>query len=92
MEPQETEFAESAFRHGYMRQDYLQARRNPKVLFGSRRGDPDVYEMLGRNDAGEYLHVVFRSIREGALKRIVVFHVAAMTRPDRRRYKRMVGR
>jgi hypothetical protein len=92
METRETEFAESAFRHGYGREDYFESRRNPKMLFGSRRGEPDVYEMLGRNDAGDYLHVVFRSVREGILKRIVVFHIAAMNRADRKRYKRMVGR
>jgi hypothetical protein len=85
------DFAEAAFRHGYTRRDYLQVDRNRKVLFRSRRGAPDVYEVLGRNDAGEYLHVVFRSFRDGSRRGIVVFHMDTMNQADRMRYKRMVG-
>ena len=87
----EIDFVESAFRHGYTRDDYLQVHRNRKALFGSRRGDPDVYEVLGRNDAGDYVQVVFRSFRDGDRKGIVVFHMDAMNQADRARYKRMLG-
>ena len=90
MEGPEIDFAEAAFRHGYTRRDYFELHRNPKALFRSRRGDPDVYEVLGRNDAGDYVHAVFRSFRVGTRKGMVVFHMDAMTQADRKRYTRMI--
>ena len=50
----------------------------------SRRGLRGVYELLGRNYAGEYLHVAYRREND----REVVFHIRAMSPRERQRYRR----
>jgi hypothetical protein len=45
----------------------------------------DVYELLGRNLGGDYLHVVYRVLSKGRLR---VFHLSRMSESQRRRYQR----
>jgi hypothetical protein len=45
-----------------------------------------VYELLGRNLAGEYLHIIYRVLAGGRLR---VFHMNRMTDTQRRRYRKL---
>jgi len=53
----------------------------------SRRGLKGVYEIYGRNYAGEYLHIAYRreKVRE------VVFHIRRMSVQEKRLFWRMTG-
>jgi hypothetical protein len=51
-------FVSSAFRHGYTRQDFCELLAGRYLKIRSQRGLDDVYELLGRNLQGDYLHVV----------------------------------
>jgi hypothetical protein len=82
-------FRESAFKHGFDRDDYDQVMRNCHLLLRSRRGIDDVYEVLGRNEAGDLLRVITRDGREGEERIIIVFHMTRMDDADRRRFLRM---
>ena len=77
-------FTSSAFRHGYTKQFYeLLAAEYLKIR--SQRGLDDVYELLGRNLSGAYLHVVYRVLPD---RRLRVFHMNGMTETQKRRYRR----
>ncbi len=84
--------AESACRHGYGAGDYLAVIRNPHVRIRSRRGLRGVYELLGRNDGGDYLHIVIRIGWIGEEKVTIVFHVLRMSDAARRYYLKRVRR
>ena len=75
----------SAFRHGYGKQDFyeLLAGRYLKIL--SQRGLDDVYELLGRNLSGTYLHAVYRVLADGRLR---VFHMNRMTETQKKCHQR----
>jgi hypothetical protein len=74
-------FVESAFKH--VGDDFFEVlERNPLKL-RSRRGLKGIYELYGRNHAGEYLHIAYR--REATEE--VVFHIRAMSSRERRRYR-----
>lgn len=64
--------------------------RNPKLLLRSRRGYRNVYEILGRNDAGDYLHVITRRYRRGDERIVIVFHMNRMVETDRRRFVKLM--
>jgi len=68
-------FVESAFKHGYDEEDFFEVLESGPLKVRSRRGFEGVYELLGRNYAGNYLHVAYR--REAG--REVVFHIRAMS-------------
>ncbi len=51
----------------------------------SKRGLKGVYELYGRNFAGEYLHIAYR--REA--DREVVFHIRAMSRREKQRLRKI---
>lgn len=76
-------FVESAFRHGYSEEDFREVLEAGGVSKRSQRGLDGVYEVLGRNYAGEYLHIVYR--RE--VTRTVVFHIRRMTDKEKRRFR-----
>lgn len=78
-------FVSSAFRHGYTRQDFYELLAGRYLKIRSQRGLDDVYELLGRNLGGDYLHVVYRVLSGGRLR---VFHISRMTGKERRRYQR----
>ena len=78
-------FASSAFRHGYTRQDFYELLAGRYLKIRSQRGLDDVYELLGRNLGGDYLHVVYRVLSGGRLR---VFHISRMSESQRRSYQR----
>ena len=75
-------FHESAFKHGYEEEDFFELLETSPVMMRSRRGLKGVYELYGRNFAGEYLHAAYR--REAV--RDVVFHIRAMSPREKRRH------
>ena len=77
-------FVESAFKDGYAEEDFFEVLETAPLKLRSRRGLKGVYELLGRNFAGEYLHVAYRS--EG--DRDVVFHIRAMSPREKQRYRK----
>ena len=79
-------FTESAFRHGYEEEDVFELLHGRYARIRSQRGFPDVYELFGRNAAGDYLHVIYRDLPDG---RWSVFHIMRMTEAHKRRYKRI---
>jgi hypothetical protein len=78
-------FVASAFRHGYRKQDFYELLASRYLKIRSQRGLDDVYELLGRNLSGTYLHVVYRVLADGRLR---VFHMKRMTETQKRRYQR----
>lgn len=85
-------FKDSAFRHGFSDADYDEVLRNPKLVLRSRRGHRNVYEILGTNDAGEYLHVITRRYRDRDQRIVIVFHIARMSQSDRKRFQKVTKR
>jgi hypothetical protein len=81
----EVVFSASAFRHGYAEQDFYELLATKYVKIRSQRGIDDVYEILGRNLSGAYLHVAYRVLPD---RRVRVFHINAMTEAQRKRYRR----
>ena len=77
-------FVESAFKHGYQEEDFFEVLETGRLKVRSRRGLKGVYELFGRNYAGEYLHVAYR--REGV--REDVFHMRAMSPREKQRYRK----
>lgn len=81
----EVVFANSAFRHGYTKQDFYELLVAEYLRIRSQRGIDDVYELLGRNLSGAYLHVVYRVLPDHRLR---VFHMNGMTEAQKKRYRR----
>ncbi len=75
-------FAPSAFHHGYDVEDFYELLAGRPMKIRSQRGIDDVYELLGRNLAGDYLHIVYRVLADGRLR---VFHINRMTDRQKRR-------
>ena len=78
-------FAGSALRHGYSKQDFYELLAAEYIKIRSQRGFDDVYELLGRNLSGAYLHVVYRVLPDHRLR---VFHISGMTEAQKKRYRR----
>ncbi len=78
-------FAASAFRHGFTRQDFYELLAGRYLKIRSQRGLEDIYELLGRNLNGDYLHIVYRLLPNGGLR---VFHISRMSETQKRRYQR----
>lgn len=55
-------------------------------MLRSRRGYRNVYEILGRNSTGGYLHVVTRRYLKGTERIVIVFHISRMKASDRKRF------
>ncbi len=81
----EVVFAPSAFRHGYREEDFYGLLAGKYLKIRSQRGIEDVYELLGRNLQGDYLHVIYRVLPDGRFR---VFHMSRMTEKQKRRYQR----
>ena len=79
-------FAPSAFRHGYAEQDFYELLAGRYLKIRSQRSLDDVYELLGRNLSGDYLHIVYRVLPTGRLR---VFHISRMTEKQKQRYQRL---
>ena len=82
----EAVFTDSAFRHGYTKQDFYELLAGEYLKIRSQRGLDEVYELLGRNLSGAYLHVVYRVLPEHRLR--VFHHINAMSEAQKRRYRR----
>ena len=78
-------FSASAFRHGYAEQDFYELLATKYLKIESQRGIDDVYELLGRNLSGTYLHVIYRALPDRTLR---VLHINSMTEAQERRYRR----
>jgi hypothetical protein len=78
-------FFESAFKHGYGEDDFFEVLETGPRKLRSRRGLNGIYELYGRNYAGEYLHIAYR--RDG--DREVVFHMRAMSPREKRWYRNL---
>ncbi len=78
-------FAPSAYRHGCTKQDFYELLAGRYLKIRSQRGLDDVYELLGRNLSGHYLHIVYRVLQD---RRLRIFHMSRMTERQRRRYQR----
>ena len=78
-------FASSALRHGYTSQNLYELLAGRYLKIRSQRGLEDVYELLGRNLDGDYLHIVYRVLPDGRMR---VFHISRMTEKQKRRYQR----
>jgi hypothetical protein len=78
-------FAPSAFRHGFREEDFFELLAGRYLKIRSQRGVQDVYELLGRTLAGDYLHVVYRVLPRRGVR---VFHMNRMTETEKRRYQR----
>jgi hypothetical protein len=78
-------FSASAFRHGYVEQDFYELLATKYLKIKSQRGIDDVYELLGRNLSGAYLHVIYRVLPDRSLR---VFHINRMTEAQKNRYRR----
>jgi hypothetical protein len=81
----EAVFTESAFRHGYTQQDFYELLAGEYLKIRSQRGLDDVFEVLGRNLSGAYLHVVYRVLPD---QRVRVFHINGMSEAQKRRFRR----
>ena len=77
-------FADSAFRQGYGELDFFEVLESDPLKLRSRRGLHGVFELYGRNFAGDHLHVTYR--REG--ERHSVFHMRRMTDREKRLYRK----
>ena len=80
-------FADSAFRHGYDEDDFYELLEAGPLKIRSRRGLKNIYELMGRNYAGDYLHVAYRRETD----REVVFHIRRMSPQEKRLFQRMTG-
>jgi hypothetical protein len=78
-------FTSSAFRHGYTKQDFYELLAAEYLKIRSQRGLDEVYELLGRNLSGAYLHVVYRVLPDRLLR---VFHMNGMSEAQKKRYRR----
>ena len=77
-------FTESAHKHGFQVEDFYEVLEAGPLKLRSQRGLEGVYELYGRNYAGEYLHIAYR--REAG--REVVFHMRAMSPREKQTYRR----
>jgi len=75
---------ESAFKYGYEEEDFYEVLETDPLKLRSRRGLNNVYELYGRNFAGEYLHIAYRREPD----REVVFHIRRMTAREKHLYRR----
>jgi hypothetical protein len=78
-------FVESAFRHGYNEDDFFEVLDMRPLKLRSRQGLKGIYELYGRNYAGEYLHIAYRREPD----REVVFHMRAMSPREKRRCRNL---
>ena len=86
MELEEVEFADSAFRRGYEPEDFFELIAGPVLKTRSKRGLAGIYELYGRNSAGDYLHVAYRKLPG----KVVVFNMMRMTPREKQMFRRLV--
>ena len=77
-------FTESAHKHALQEEDFYEVLEAGPLKLRSQRGLEGVYELYGRNYAGEYLHIAYR----GEAGRTVVFHMREMSPREKQRFRR----
>jgi hypothetical protein len=77
-------FVDSAFKHGYEEVDFFEVIEAGPLKVRSKRGLRNIYELYGRNYAGEYLHIAYRH----EAGREVVFHMREMSQSEKRKYRK----
>ena len=77
---------ESAFKHGFQEADFFEVLEAGPMKLKSQRGLRQVYEMYGRNYAGDYLHIAYRREPD----REVVLHKREMSPGEKRRYRKQL--
>jgi hypothetical protein len=77
-------FKASAFKHGYTEVDFYEVLAGGPIKRRSLRGLQGIYELFGRNLAGDYLHILYRRVGD----RVIVFHMSRMTPRQKRYYRR----
>jgi hypothetical protein len=77
-------FTESAHKHGFQEEDFYEVLEAGPLKLRSHCGLEGVYELYGRNYAGEYLHIAYR--REAG--REVVFHMRAMSPREKQKFRK----
>jgi len=83
---QKVEFVDTAFRHGFHEEDFFELLSGRYIKLRSQRGITDVFELLGQNLSGDYIHIIYRVLpEEDALR---VFHMNQMTESQKGRFKR----
>lgn len=70
-------------RHGYQEEDFYEVLGSRPLKTRSKRGLKNVYEVLGRNHAGDYLHIALREEAGVA----TVFHMLRMNQRQKRIYR-----
>jgi hypothetical protein len=78
-------FTGSAHKHRFQEEDFFEVLEAGPLKLRSQRGLEGVYELYGRNYAGEYLHIAYR--REA--DREVVFHMRAMSPREKQRFRKI---
>ncbi len=78
-------FTDSAFKHGYSEDDIYEVLETGPLKMRSRRGLQDIYELYGRNCAGDYLHIAYRREKD----RETVFHIRRMSIQEKCLFRRM---
>ncbi len=82
------QFAYSAFKHGLHEEDFFELLSGEYLKIRSQRGIRNVYELLGRNQSGDYIHAIYRVLLKQEVIR--VFHMNHMTEPMKRRFKEII--
>ncbi len=88
----EFELTDSAYRHGFSEQDFLEMTHQRHLVIANRRGRIQGYEIFGRNAAGEYLLAAAKVVESSGLKILHVFHLNRMKDSDQRRFQRWTGK
>ena len=86
----EFELTDSAYRHGYDDEDFADMLRDRFLVLRRGRRRRRVYEVFGRNRAGEYLVAAGRVVESSGMSVLRIFHLNRMTPAQRNRYRRQV--
>jgi hypothetical protein len=81
------DFADTALHHGFQEEDFFEVLSGKYIKLKSQRGITDVFELLGQNLVGEYLHIIYRVL--SGKKGLHVFHMNRMTESQKRRFRQM---
>jgi hypothetical protein len=82
------EFADSAFRHRIHEEDFFELLSGKYIKLKSQRGIANIFELLGQNLAGDYIHVIYRIVPKENLLR--VFHMNRMTERQKQRFQKLI--
>ncbi len=82
------EFSNTAFRHGYHEEDFFELLSSKYIKLKSQRGIADLFELLGQNLVGDYIHIIYRAVPKENLLR--VFHINRMTEKQKKRFQKLI--